>query len=141
MAEHINHHSLRMLDSYGMADETILLGANPQSKNPSKIYSITDENHSFLVNNFEQIGWFDPFPSLEKPSGNSKKKSQLQPIKQEGIEQYKKNVIDQNKKLLSQNAIFREKQCNIFSILMEERSIVGKVSMSLVKKVTLRRTS
>lgn len=66
VAQHIDHCSQKMLSSYEMADETVLLGANPQMKNPSKIYGIADEGHSFLVNNFEQIGWTDPFPNFEK---------------------------------------------------------------------------
>lgn len=53
VADHINHHSQKMLEQYGMADETIMLGANPQVKNPAKIYGIQDEGHSYLVNNFE----------------------------------------------------------------------------------------
>ena len=34
VAHHIDKHSKIMLDQYDMADETILLGANPQVKNP-----------------------------------------------------------------------------------------------------------
>ena len=42
VAEHIDHHGFRMLKSFGMADETILLGTNPQMKNPQKVYGICD---------------------------------------------------------------------------------------------------
>ena len=40
VTDHINRHSLDMAQSFKMADKTILLGTNPQIKNPVKNYGI-----------------------------------------------------------------------------------------------------
>lgn len=88
---------------FHMLDVTIEKGGFSQTKKNMISYGLKQENTQHTINNFHQLGWFDPFPqSLPKGTKVEVK------INQDTIKQFKKKTFKSNIKRFKKDAFFTD---------------------------------
>jgi len=70
--------SAAYLESFNLAEDTVILGNFCSVIKPKTNYKLTSLNESYLIHTFESLGWPDPFPfpiltekKFKKPSPSS----------------------------------------------------------------------
>jgi glutathione peroxidase-family protein len=54
------------LKNFYLNDDACKFGAFCELKMPAEKYGLKEESQNFMINDFCQIGWSDPFPKLQK---------------------------------------------------------------------------